>query len=739
MRLFITGIGLVTPLGIGAEATWARLLRGERGIRPIELFATEGYRARLGAEVVGLASSPANEAGWSRTTQMAFEAAREAMGWAGLERKAGRRIGLVVAGSTGGMFENEQLLAAIHADPANRPGGEAWDGEGSPRGLLCHPLWTTSDRLDEALGPFARVRTISSACSGGANALIVAASWLLSGEVDVVLAGGTDALCRLTFSGFNALAAIDPDPCRPFDARRRGLNLGEGAGFLVVERDDIARSRGATPLVELAGWSLGAEAHHITNPEQSGSTAARVMTAALARAGLASSQLDYVNAHGTGTPLNDPMEAAAIAHALGPEDAARVPVSSSKGQIGHTLAAAGAIEAVITALVVARQAVVPTAGLAEIDPACARLTHVLGEGRPARVRAAMTNAFGFGGMDSALILSEPELGPERVPGRRSVVVTAAATLTPAGILGSRDSKSVLAPTSATALPALDSHLDLERARRLDRPARLGAIVVGRALADADGLVASGRAPVGVILGTNFGSIDASAAFMHRVFTKGPRAASPAEFPNLVQSSPVGHVSIYLGLRGPVLAAVELGTTGETAVMQAMDLIASGEADAIAAGDVQEANGVVERILVQLFARTEAEGAAKRGEGAGAVVLEAEEAAAARGAVPLARVSHVTTWRSYGAEVLPALPPPGAPRTAVVVFPRHSADLAPLLAKTAWSTVEQRTCAGSGGEHEALGVIAIAAAVSLIANGEIREALVVGRARGRGVAVVLVAP
>ena len=567
----------------------------------------------------------------------------------------------------------------------------------------------------------------------------MAASWLLSGQVDAVVAGGTDGLCRLTFAGFNALAAIDPEPCRPFDARRRGLNLGEGAGFLVVERDDVAVSRGVTPLVELAGWSLGAEAHHITNPEQSGSTAARVMTAALARAGLSPSQLDYVNAHGTGTPLNDPMEAAAIARALGPEDVSRVPVSSSKGQIGHTLAAAGAIEAAITALVVARQMVVPTAGLAEIDPACARLTHVLGEGRPARVRAAMTNAFGFGGMDSALILTEPGLGPERVPERRSVVVTAAATLTPAGILGSLDSRSVLAPTGATELPALDPLLDLERARRLDRPARLGAVVVGRALADVEGLLAPGRPPVGVILGTNFGSIDASAAFMHRVFTKGPRAASPAEFPNLVQSSPVGHVSIYLGLRGPVLAAVELGTTGESAVMQAVELLASGEADAIAAGDVQEANGVVEGILVRLFARTESEGVAKRGEGAGALVLEAEEAARARGGAPLARVAHVTSWRSHGAEVLPVLPPPLTPRAAAVVFPRDSSDLAPLLADTAWGTVAQQTCAGSGGEHEALGVIAIAAAVSLIARGEVREALIVGRARGRGYAVVLVAP
>jgi 3-oxoacyl-[acyl-carrier-protein] synthase II len=727
MRFFITGIGLVTPLGIGAEATWARLVRGERGVRPIERFSTEGYRARFGAEVIGLSESLPSAEAWSRTAHMAHVAAKEAIASARLDVAGGARIGLVVGGSTGGMLENEQLLATVYADPSRRE---------ELSGLLSHPLWATSDRLHETLGPFARVRTISSACSGGANALVVAASWLLSGDVDTVVAGGTDGLCRLTFSGFNALAAIDPEPCRPFDVRRRGLNLGEGAGFLVVERDDFARGRGSAPLAELAGWSLGAEAHHITNPEPSGATAARVMTGALSRARLSADQIDYVNAHGTGTPLNDPMEAAAIARALGPENTARVPVSSSKGQIGHTLAAAGAIEAAFTTLVVARQTIVPTAGLGEIDPACAHLTHVLGEGRGARVRAAITNAFGFGGMDSALVITEPELGPEHAPTRRSVVVTAAATLTPAGLLGTRDSARVLEPVAATELPPIDPLLDLERARRLDRPARLGAIVVGRALAGAEGL-SPGGAPVGVILGSNFGSIDASAGFMHKIFSKGPRLASPAEFPNLVPSSPVGHVSIYLGLRGPVFAAVELGTCGECAVMQAAELIASGEADAVAAGDIEEANSIIERMMTALFASSKAQGTVKRGEGGGAVVLEAEGAARARGATPIARLAMVSTWR--GADRPLDLPPPGDPLRALVVLPREAGELGPLLAKTGWAEVPRTVCASSGGEHEALGAIAIAAAVSRMASGDVKDALVVGFARGRGYAVVLVAP
>ena len=234
MRLFITGIGLVTPLAVGAEGTWERLVRGERGIGPITRFATDGYRARIGAEVRELPAPP-TESAWSRTAQMAYVAAREAIQHARLDvGDRGLRVGLVGGGTTGGMLENEELLAAVYADPSRSE---------ELSHLLSHPLWATTDRLHETLGPFIRVRTLSSACSSGANALVVASAWLRSGEVDAVVAGGTDGLCRLTFSGFNALAALDPAPCRPFDARRRGLSLGEGAGFVVLERDDSARAR----------------------------------------------------------------------------------------------------------------------------------------------------------------------------------------------------------------------------------------------------------------------------------------------------------------------------------------------------------------------------------------------------------------------------------------------------------------------------------------------------------------
>ena len=270
-------------------------------------------------------------------------------------------------------------------------------------------------------------------------------------------------------------------------------------------------------------------------------------------------------------------------------------------------------------------------------------------------------------------------------------------------------------------------LDLDRARRLDRPSRLGAIVVGRALADAGADAQKRSEPIGVILGSNFGGIDASAAFMHRVFSKGPRLASPAEFPNLVPSSPVGHVSIYLGLRGPVFAAAELETCGECATMQAAELVASGEADAIAAGYMEETHAVVERTMNALFARADA--VASPAEGGGAVVLEAEDVVRARGGAPVARLALCTSWHRSGDDTLPELPAPRDPRAALVVLSPESAGLEALVARTAWGKAPRARTGGSGGTT---GAIAIAGVVGRMARGEVRDALILGLARGEGI-------
>jgi 3-oxoacyl-[acyl-carrier-protein] synthase II len=736
-RLWVTGLGLVTPLGTSVEATWTRLVRGERALRPIRLFDASAQRASVAGEVDGVElprGAPEVTGAWSRTSVMALAAAGEAMRMSRLAPGASR-VGLVIGGTTGGMFETELLLARLLVEP---------DFRDPTCSLLAHPLTATGERLDETLGPFARVRTLSSACSSGSNALVVAAGWLLAGEVDAVVAGGSDGLCRLTLSGFNAIAALDPEPCRPFDRRRRGTNLGEGAGFLVLERAETARSRGVAPVAELAGWAIGSEAHHITHPAPDGAVVAALIARALDRARARTSDVDYVNAHGTGTVANDETEAAALVRALG-DQVGRVPVSSSKGQIGHTLGAAGAIEAAITALVVARRTIVPTAGLEEPDPSLGIL-HVPGKGREVpRVRVALSNAFGFGGMDTVLVFAQPDLGREGgagptlaarpSPPAPSVVVIGAAIFGPSGLHPSEECADLPAGRFAGGVAAdPDSLLDPVRSRRLDIVARLGAVVVERALEESG----APRDGTGVILGRAFGSVDGCAAFMRRVVEKGPRSASPAEFPNLVTSAPIGHVSIYGELRGPTFGTSDLPASGETAVVQAWQLIAAGEATRMIAGSAEPRGDLGARVLWPLFP-----GAASRHDGprtdlAAAVVLEIEHEARSRGARILARVERVFVWRGEPRAGLAALRAP-LPRESEVILARASDAAETALAGTGWSGCPRVVCGPAVGESDTLGAVAVAVAAGRIGAGRAAEALILGVGERQGYAILLVRP
>jgi 3-oxoacyl-[acyl-carrier-protein] synthase II len=343
------------------------------------------------------------------------------------------------------------------------------------------------------------------------------------------------------------------------------------------------------------------------------------MRRALADARVPAESIDYVNAHGTGTRLNDAMESKALAEVLGAR-LAEVPVSSSKGQLGHTLGAAGAIEAVVTALSIHGGFVPPTTGLADPDPECP-LRHVRGQAERRAVRFALSSSFGFGGNDAALVLSAAGEAPAAPRGRHAVVVTGLAGITPElpGALGD----------------ACKGSLDAARARRMDPMSRLACAVVGAALADA-GLAPLPGNDVGLALGTALGALDESCAFMARVLDKGPRLAPPADFPNLVLSAPSAHASIYHRLEGLHLSLSGLGASGDLALGAAFDQVASGAITACVAGGVEQSAHLRVRLLGAFT--TAADGTrAVATEGAAMLVLEAEEGARARGATVRARL------------------------------------------------------------------------------------------------------
>lgn len=401
-RVVITGLGAVTAAGPTAEHLRRALHGEETCIGPLGLFGSEGLRVHIAGEVRQVphpGSLPrAARVRASRSDRFALAAAEEAIAASGLALplQDPDRVGVAIGSSTGGMLETEAYYAARIGGRA--PGaGRAHLGAATvaaPTALVACAIGATGPRLSP-----------STACSSSAIALAVAATWLRSGGADVVLAGGTDALTRMTFTGFHALQALSPEPCRPFDLERQGLSLGEGAGILVLEREGDARARGARILAVLAGAGMSCDASHPTAPHAEARGAAQALRRALATSGIAPHDVDYVNAHGTGTPQNDASETQAIKRVLG-EAAARVAVSSTKSLIGHLLGAAGAVEAIATIQAIGDRFAPPTLGLRTADPAC-DLDYVPRCGRPLEIRTAVSNSYGFGGNNCSLVLLRP--------------------------------------------------------------------------------------------------------------------------------------------------------------------------------------------------------------------------------------------------------------------------------------------------------------------------------------------
>jgi len=405
-RVVVTGLGAVSPFGWTVADLRAGLRRGGTAIRPPRRLDTAGHRTHLAAEVPPPPADLATSIdGWHRMAwadRFAVVAAAEAVAAAGLATPVGR-AGLFFGGSTAGMAECEELVGRLlGAAP------------GPPRVALAasQQINAPGDAAARHLGVRGPVETISSACSSGTLAIGAALEAIRGGDVDLAVAGGSDALCQLTYAGFNSLRSVAAGPCLPFRAHREGLSLGEGAGVLVLESAESAASRGARPLAELAGAGASCDAHHMTAPHPQGAGAVAAMRAALGDAGLEPSGIAFVNAHGTATTHNDDAEARALAEVFG-DRASRLPVTSVKGAVGHLLGSAGALEAVSTVLALLDGEVQPTAGDDPADPALA-VDLVTGAPRPlAGGRAGLSLSLAFGGANAAVVLlaAPPDLGP----------------------------------------------------------------------------------------------------------------------------------------------------------------------------------------------------------------------------------------------------------------------------------------------------------------------------------------
>ena len=403
-RVVVTGIGIVSPLGLDRRSTWTSLIAGESGVAAIAAFDPEGYQTTIAAEVKGF--EPEGIVGrkqarrMDRFVQLAAVAALEAVEHSGITISPNTRdrVSVMIASGIGGIITLSNQVGVLNRRGPSRI---------SPFLVPMMLPDMASGQVSIMLGAKGPNYATVSACSSGADAIGQALEVLQEGDADVVLAGGAEAaVCPIGVAGFNACHALstrndDPQAAsRPFDAERDGFVIGEGAAVLVMESLSSAVSRGAAPIVEVVGYGSTADANHITQPAPEGEGAARAMNIAIRKAGLQPDEIDYVNAHGTSTPLNDKYETMAMKGVFD-EYAYNIPISSTKSMTGHLLGASGALEAAISSMAIAEEIIPPTINLQNADPEC-DLNYTPNKSQRKRVNAAMSNSFGFGGHNASL-------------------------------------------------------------------------------------------------------------------------------------------------------------------------------------------------------------------------------------------------------------------------------------------------------------------------------------------------
>jgi 3-oxoacyl-[acyl-carrier-protein] synthase II len=393
VRIAVTGLGIICAIGRNQSEVWRSIRESRGGIGKLTRFPGETFPTDIAAEVESdlapmLPMSSRDAKRLSRSDLLAVIAANEAIAQASEQSPLPRERAVVTTGtSTGGLLEGEdyyftRIVRGRRRAPASR--------------VLQQPTSGPSDAVARAFNLGGGVISNATACASAGAAIGMAADFLRSRHANVAIAGGSDALCRLTYSGFNVLQAVDPAPCSPFARERKGITLGEGAAYLVLERWDDAAARGAKILAELCAYGASCDAHHPTAPAEDGRGAEAAMRTAMSGV----DGVDYVNAHGTGTLLNDSAETKAILSAVG----ATTPVSSSKSYFGHTLGASGGIEAVITVLALREQLAPPTLRLDVAADDCT-LDYIPHTPRPLPMQNVLSNTFGFGGSNVSLMFA----------------------------------------------------------------------------------------------------------------------------------------------------------------------------------------------------------------------------------------------------------------------------------------------------------------------------------------------
>jgi 3-oxoacyl-(acyl-carrier-protein) synthase len=600
----ITGSGIICAAGCGVAAVWESVRANRSGLGPLTLFSSLRYANHPVGQVRDNVDRLAGNVRGSRSDKLAWIAAREALTAAGLESGLIKinptRAGVMLGATVGGMLGTEEFLAALLRENKHRFGP-----------LRFHECAGAADLCAGKIGALGPVATLSTACSAGAMAILAAAELIEQDEADLVLAGAGDSLSRLTLNGFGSLLLLDPDGCRPFDARRTGISLGEGAAMLVIEAEATALARGATILARLAGWGASCDAFHATAPQAEGRGALAAMQRALEHGRLQPGDIDFVSAHGTATPDNDAMETRALKQLFGDRPP---PFGSVKRFFGHTLAASGAIKAVLAVQSLRKQAVPGTPGF-EFADASLGLEPVK-EFRAQPVSRILSNSFGFGGNNVALVLERADsdrndaataslprpgrphsegftvLGIGAVSAAGGSLAEIAATFRKGGPAASAFPVPVISPTAQAQVYACgefgaDQFLAPARRRKLSRLQQMALVAARKSFSPGPDAVAPEK--ICVAIGTGLGSLNDTAAFVENMILKDERAPRPSFFTSSVHNSLASQLSIELNCSGLNSTPVQREISFESALWQAATELASGRAELALAGAADELN------------------------------------------------------------------------------------------------------------------------------------------------------
>ena len=643
MRVVVTGYGMITAAGDNAEQCWATLTAPRDCIAENTIVSPDGAYTKLAGQVMSMPDGPGPMR--DRAIVLGLVALEEALVRSGLRQDGPyqpERCGLVVGTCNGGVRSGDRFHRQWIEDGLDKA---------DYRLLLEYPLHPVADALAAAFtlnGP----RTVhSNACAAGTVAIANAVEYLRDGFADMVAAGGVDPLSHLAFAGFSSLGALSHGVCAPY-TRSDGLNLGEGAGFLILEEYDKAVARGATIYAEVLGYGLSADAYHPTAPDPRGRGAMIAMSAAMTMAGVEVEDVDYVNGHGTGTPANDSRELK-TALALGD---GKVPMSSTKSMIGHTLGAAGAVEAVVCVLSIVDQLIHPTyvpedelaqEKLAVLDQE-PKVDIVPNQPRQAAIDTVISNSFAFGGNNASIVIGSARDDRTENPARRTGVAVTAVS----AIAGSALTKDGIRDAFCEDRVLYDDLVTLENnlTYRVGRPdeARLGSGVNPRVLRRTDSLgllavdafaqllkdrplSASELSGVGVVFATAHGPVSTVEAFQRRLITK--QEGDNRLFPNTVMNAAAGHVAVAFGLHGPTATICAGGVSGVAALQFAHQLIANHSCDRVVVIAAEEAPdalvagfSTVPRYLSTDDLRPNANTGVVHSAGAVGILLEADEAA-----------------------------------------------------------------------------------------------------------------